>query len=408
MSEIPILFFWDTLSPRPQTRIKPKLESRSTPEIATIFADTVAFCAGVCYNPDSRQEKRQRATLSGRKSKMQELKTLGNYIKEKRTEKGYSQKQLAQMLYVTESAVSKWERGANYPDITMISDLCRVLDISEHELITASNDDDYRQIKRESKLYRRITDAGFITLSVAYAFAPIICFIVNLATMHTLSWFWVVLAGILCAFSFFPSWLRFFKSGKLGWYAVTTFASVALLLLVCGIYTRSVTWVPVAVASVLLGYAAILGPIALKSAKKLGKARFLVYITALFALTLLVLLGARILAVFPIARASLLVFYCYSPFLILGLVMLVSPNRLFSAGAGTTLIGLMASLANYVVSLILPQANMDKAAYTVDFTDWLGHINGNIDLIIMIVSVSLGVGLMVAGIAARSGKSRKK
>ena len=134
---------------------------------------------------------------------MQECKTLGNYIREKRMEKGYSQKQLAQMLYVTESAVSKWERGANYPDITMISDICRVLDISEHELVTASNDDDYRRIKRESKLYRRITDAGFITLSVAYAIAPVICFIVNLATSHTLSWFWVVLASIVCAFCFF-------------------------------------------------------------------------------------------------------------------------------------------------------------------------------------------------------------
>lgn len=44
---------------------------------------------------------------------MQECKTLGNYIREKRMEKGYSQKQLAQMLYVTESAVSKWERGGS-------------------------------------------------------------------------------------------------------------------------------------------------------------------------------------------------------------------------------------------------------------------------------------------------------
>lgn len=329
---------------------------------------------------------------------MQECKTLGNYIREKRVEKGYSQKQLAQLLYVTESAVSKWERGANYPDITMISDLCRVLDISEHELVTASNDDDYRRIKRESKLYHRITDAVFITLSVAYAIAPVICFIVNFATEHTLSWFWVVLASILCAFCFFPSCTRFFKSNKLGWYAVTTFASVTLLLIVCGIYTRSVRWVPVAVASVLLGYAAILGPVALKSFKRLGKAKFLVYACALFALTLLVISGARVLAAFPLAKAFLLTIYCYSPFLILGLVMLASPNRLFSAGAGTLLIGLMASLSNYVVNLIFPGANMDKGIYTVDFTDWSGHINGNTMLILLIVSVSLGVGLMAAGI----------
>ena len=339
---------------------------------------------------------------------MQECKTLGNYIREKRMEKGYSQKQLAQMLYVTESAVSKWERGANYPDITMISDICRVLDISEHELVTASHDDDYRRITRESKLYRRITDAGFITLSVAYAIAPVICFIVNLATSHTLSWFWVVLASIVCAFCFFPSCMRFFKSNKLFWYAVTTFSSVVLLLFVCGIYTRSVRWVPVAVAGVLLGYAALLGPVALKSLKKLGKAKLLVYFCALFALTLLVLLSARLLAAFPLARAFLLTLYCYSPFLLLGLVMLVSPNRLFTAGAGVTLIGLMAALANYVIHLIFPLANMNEGVYTVDLSDWIGHINGNIMLILLIVSVSLGIGLMTAGVLTKNGKKEKR
>ncbi len=339
---------------------------------------------------------------------MQECKTLGNYIKEKRVEKGYSQKQLAQMLYVTESAVSKWERGANYPDITMISDLCRVLDISEHELVTASNDDDYRRIKRESKLYRRITDAGFITLSVAYAIAPVICFIVNLATEHTLSWFWVVLASLVCAFSFFPSCMRFFKRNKLGWYAVTTFSSVVLLLFVCGIYTRSVGWVPVAVASVLLGYAALLGPVALKSFKKLGKAKFLVYVCALFALTLLVLLSARLLAEFSLARAVLLALHCYSPFLLLGAVMLVSPNRLFTAGAGVTLVGLMVGLANYVIHLIYPLANMNKGIYTVNFADWGMHLTGNLMLILMVVSVSLGIGLMTAGVITKSGKKEKR
>jgi len=52
---------------------------------------------------------------------------------------------------------------------------------------------------------------------------------------------------------------------------------------------------------------------------------------------------------------------------------------------------------------------MDKGVYTVDFTDWSGSINGNLMLILLIVSVSLGVGLMAAGIVTRDGgKSRKK
>ena len=82
---------------------------------------------------------------------MTDKKSFGLYIKQKRIEKNYSQKDLAEMLYVSEGAVSKWERGVSYPDITLISDICRVLDISEHELITASNDTDARKIKQEAR-----------------------------------------------------------------------------------------------------------------------------------------------------------------------------------------------------------------------------------------------------------------
>lgn len=44
---------------------------------------------------------------------MTDKKAFGNFIKAKRTEKNYSQKDLAELLYITESAVSKWERGVS-------------------------------------------------------------------------------------------------------------------------------------------------------------------------------------------------------------------------------------------------------------------------------------------------------
>ena len=59
---------------------------------------------------------------------MTDKKTFGQFIKEKRICKNYSQKDLAELLYVTESAVSKWERGVTYPDITLISNICKVLE----------------------------------------------------------------------------------------------------------------------------------------------------------------------------------------------------------------------------------------------------------------------------------------
>ena len=92
---------------------------------------------------------------------MTDKKTFGSFIKIKRTEKNYSQKDLAEMLFVTEGAVSKWERGISYPDITLIADICRVLEISEHELITASTDMDTRKMKQEARKFRTIRNTWF-------------------------------------------------------------------------------------------------------------------------------------------------------------------------------------------------------------------------------------------------------
>ena len=41
-------------------------------------------------------------------------KTFGAYILQRRKELGMTQKAFAEKLYVTESAVSKWERGVAY------------------------------------------------------------------------------------------------------------------------------------------------------------------------------------------------------------------------------------------------------------------------------------------------------
>ena len=46
-----------------------------------------------------------------------EKKKFGQFIKENRIKKGYTQKELADLLFVDVTAVSKWERGVSYPDI---------------------------------------------------------------------------------------------------------------------------------------------------------------------------------------------------------------------------------------------------------------------------------------------------
>ncbi len=56
-------------------------------------------------------------------------KEVGHFIYKRRKELHYTQKDLADMLYVTDRAVSKWERGVSVPDIAILLQLSRILKV---------------------------------------------------------------------------------------------------------------------------------------------------------------------------------------------------------------------------------------------------------------------------------------
>lgn len=59
----------------------------------------------------------------------------GAFVAQLRKEKGITQKELAQKLYVSDKAVSKWERGLSMPDITLLIPLAQALGITVTELL---------------------------------------------------------------------------------------------------------------------------------------------------------------------------------------------------------------------------------------------------------------------------------
>ena len=73
----------------------------------------------------------------------------GQLITELRKEKGMTQKQLAEALNVTDKAVSKWERGHSFPDISMLEPLSELLDISIMELLAGERQDEDEPMSRE-------------------------------------------------------------------------------------------------------------------------------------------------------------------------------------------------------------------------------------------------------------------
>ncbi len=60
----------------------------------------------------------------------------GNTIRLLREKKGFTQKQLAERLLVSDKAVSKWESGRGLPDISLIEPLAKILGVSLAELLS--------------------------------------------------------------------------------------------------------------------------------------------------------------------------------------------------------------------------------------------------------------------------------
>ena len=77
--------------------------------------------------------------------------TFGAYIAEQRKRQGLTQQQLAQRLYVTDKAVSKWERGLSYPDVTLLQPLAAALQLRVDSLLPC------RTGEREELLEHNIT-----------------------------------------------------------------------------------------------------------------------------------------------------------------------------------------------------------------------------------------------------------
>lgn len=60
----------------------------------------------------------------------------GKIIKQLRQQKNLKQSELAEMLYVSDKTISKWETGKGLPDISLIDSLAKALDVSTQYLLS--------------------------------------------------------------------------------------------------------------------------------------------------------------------------------------------------------------------------------------------------------------------------------
>lgn len=67
---------------------------------------------------------------------MLDLTKTGSFICEVRKDKGLTQKQLADLVGVSDKAVSRWETGKGLPDTSIMPELCKALAININELLS--------------------------------------------------------------------------------------------------------------------------------------------------------------------------------------------------------------------------------------------------------------------------------
>lgn len=107
---------------------------------------------------------------------------IGVFISEQRKKKGLTQQELGNLLYVTDKAVSKWERGLSLPDITILEKLAEVLEVDVSEILNGQKtkkknididlaiEEATKQIKinQKQKLKKMIIIISIITILLIY------------------------------------------------------------------------------------------------------------------------------------------------------------------------------------------------------------------------------------------------
>lgn len=199
---------------------------------------------------------------------MESKKTFGEYIRERRKELGMTQKEFSEKLYVTESAVSKWERGISYPDITLLLDICTALDVTEHELLTASVDTQKRAAERMAEKYQRLTRSFCVFMCIILG-GVLLGFGIAAIVNHDLWFLPIAAASVMIAASL--TLLPFLLARRAEWepykWAVSLASmvgSVELLILLCCLRSGSMEWFPMVALCILFGSSLLMLPVFLR------------------------------------------------------------------------------------------------------------------------------------------------
>lgn len=89
-----------------------------------------------------------------------DLNKISEFIKKKRKELGITQQELAEKLFITEKAISRWETGRGTPDISLLLPLSKELNIDVSELLNGEESNKSKNEIEQLIEYNEITKAN--------------------------------------------------------------------------------------------------------------------------------------------------------------------------------------------------------------------------------------------------------
>ena len=114
-------------------------------------------------------------------------------LQELRKQKGITQEELAEKLYVSRTAISKWESGRGYPSIESLKLIAKFFSItvdellSSNELLTIAEEDTKQKEKHLRNIILGLLDLGTATLLFLPFFRQNIDGLVNVVSLFSLT-----------------------------------------------------------------------------------------------------------------------------------------------------------------------------------------------------------------------------
>ncbi|MGS0973162.1 MAG: helix-turn-helix domain-containing protein [Candidatus Izemoplasmataceae bacterium] len=95
-----------------------------------------------------------------------DIKKIGEFIKEQRLKKGYTQTELSKILGVSHQAVSRWENGENLPDVVKLNELGTLFGVSVDYIIKCGLEDNGNQASENNLGFFILINGIFTVISV--------------------------------------------------------------------------------------------------------------------------------------------------------------------------------------------------------------------------------------------------